>query len=158
MRNSEVSHNIFGPYTRHNTSFWQETSNADLGSSGNTIEANMFVSNEDHLLQLINNASANTVSNNILMALNASASASALSIVNIEVDASSGGTFTGNIYIGGFPDGHTILASEDERADYDPTWFTNNGFGRTNHPEDWTPSGTAPFNGFHNWEPPVLSP
>ncbi len=158
VRNSEVSHNIFGPYTRHNTSFWQETSNPDLGSSGNTIEANMFVSNEDHLLQLINNASGNTLSNNILMALNDSASASALSIVNIEVDASSGGTFSGNIYIGGYPDGHTILASEDERADYDPTWFTNNGFGRTHHPEDWTPSGSAPFNGFHNWQPPVLAP
>ena len=158
VRNSEVSNNIFGPYARHNTSFWQETNYADLGSSGNTIEANLFVGHKSHLLQLINDASSNTITGNILLALNTSASASALSIVNIEVDASSGGAFSANIYIGGFTDGHTILASEDGRADYDPTWFTNNGFGRTHHPEDWAPSPTAPFNGFNGWQPPQLSP
>ena len=158
VRNSLISHNIFGPYARHNTSFWQETNNADLGSSGNTIAENLFVGHEGHLVQLIHNASGNTLDGNIIMALNTSATASSLSIINIEVDASSGGTFVDNIYIGGYPDGHTILSGEDQRADFEQLWFTNNGFGRTHHPEDWTPSGIAPFNGFHNWEPPVLSP
>ncbi len=146
MRNSSVSNNISGPYERHNTSLWQETSNADLGSSGNTIEANLFVGYKGHLLQLINDASANTLTGNILLALNTSASSSGPSIISIEIGASSGGPFSGNSYIGGFTDGHTVRAGEHQRADYDPMWITNTGFGRTNHPEDWTPSGSAPFN------------
>ncbi len=158
VRNSEVSHNIFGPYERHNTSFWQETDNPALGSSNNIIKDNLFVGYREHLLQLVEDADANTVTGNILLALNTTATAAALSIVNIEVGANSGGTFSQNIYIGGYTDGYTILSSEDERNDYDPAWFGNIGFGRINHPEDWTPVGSAPFGLFHGWEPPVISP
>ncbi len=158
MRNSEVSNNIFGPYERHNTSFWQETNNPNLGSSDNIISENLFIGHKGHLLQIIENADSNTVTGNILLALNSTATAAALSIVSIEVDATSDGTFSENMYIGGFTDGHTILATEDERSDYDPDWFGNIGFGRINHPEDWTPNGTAPFGQFRGWLPPVLTP
>ncbi|MEE9453026.1 MAG: hypothetical protein V3V13_01415 [Paracoccaceae bacterium] len=154
VRNSRVVHNIFGPYDRHNTSFWQETDNPNLGSSGNIIEDNLFVGNNSHLLQLVVYATGNTVRNNIFLALNMNGTGASSSINSLEIDGLSSAAFEGNMYIGGYLDGHIVQANEDDRDDYDPDWFTNNGFGRIHHPEDWTPSGTSPYGNFKSWEPP----
>ena len=54
VRRSIIRNNIFGPQTRHNVSFWQETNNPKLGSSDNKIVHNLFITTERHGVQFSN--------------------------------------------------------------------------------------------------------
>ncbi len=152
MRNSKVSNNIFGPYERHNLSFWQETEEAKLGSSNNEFENNLLVGFKSHLLQFKNNSNGNRISGNILMGLNKSGSEVDTSVVAIEVENSSNNTYADNFYFTGLQLGHALEDSEVHSDKLPSDLFRTTSFARVGHPEDWTPK-TGELGG---WKPPQL--
>ncbi len=67
VRRSVVRNNIFGPQTRHNVSFWQETDNPKLGSSDNKILHNLFITTAKHGVKFEANSTRNEFANNVLL-------------------------------------------------------------------------------------------
>ena len=65
VRRSVVRNNIFGPQTRHNVSFWQETDNPKLGSSDNKILHNLFITTGRHGVKFEANSTRNEFANNV---------------------------------------------------------------------------------------------
>ena len=159
VRYSMVTHNIIGLYARHGTSFWQETSNPNLGSSENTIQDNLFIGeNRRHVLQFINNSDRNEIKNNIFLGVSIDGSDVSVnrSTVLLDVDASvADNSYSGNYYISGQFDGYSPNGSEFSLDEFDPGWFTTFPYDRMGSTADWTPTESAPFGGFGGWSPPV---
>ena len=150
-RNLVLRNNIIGPYTRHGTSFWQETEVPQLGSSDNRIEHNLFIGNNNrHVLQTIAYSDRNQIRNNILLGASISGDrvmGSNPDTVLVEVDQATvtSNAFSGNVYIGGRFDGFSPSPGELRLKSFDAGWFNRfppDGMGR---PEDYRPVGNAPF-------------
>ncbi len=68
VRRSIVRNNIFGPDgDRHNTSFWQETDNPELGSADNKILNNLFITTQRHAVQFKADSTRNEFANNVII-------------------------------------------------------------------------------------------
>jgi len=149
-RHSVFRNNIIGPYTRHGTSFWQETDVPQLGSSDNRIEHNLFIGNNNrHVLQTIVYSDRNHIRNNIFMGVDISGGHPEANpdTVLVEVDQATvtGNLFSGNVYIGGRFDGFSPSPGELRLNSFDAGWFNNfpmDGMGRA---EDYRPAENAPF-------------
>ncbi len=130
VRNSIIHNNIIGFYSRHGTSFWQETNNPNLGSSNNIIEHNLFIGNNNsHVLQLINNSGNNNVRNNVLLGLslgNSSATANTNTLL-VEQDntTKTSNTFNSNYYVGGHFENYTPTGSNQQNSQFNTNWFNN---------------------------------
>lgn len=150
VRNAVVRNNIFGPYVRHGTSFWQETDNPRLGSSDNRIEHNLFIgSNRRHVLQSIAHSDRNLVRNNILLGYEQTGSSTRANpdtvLVEIDPDTVLDNLFSGNVYIGGRFSGFSPAKGEQRLNEFDPAWFGNfpaDGMGTAT---GFRPGKTAPF-------------
>jgi hypothetical protein len=148
MRHSVVRNNVFALYAKHNTSFWQETNNPNLGASDNVVEHNLMVGdNADHALQFVANSTRNTVKNNVLVGVIVGKTVTANpSTVLLEVDnTTSDNVYAGNYYIGGTIDGRNAGANETARPDFDAAWFTKFPSALPSVDEDWRPTPSAPF-------------
>lgn len=158
-RKSLVRGNIFGPYTRHNTSFWQETDNPNLGSHSNVLERNLFIGNNNrHLIQFINSSNNNSLRENIFLGLSESGTGANPSTVLVEMDLSthsSQGIIEGNYFIGGQFEGYVPNNDGIHSANFSSDWFEDAPFGDLGEPEDCTPTSSAPFIGFGGWKPMV---
>ena len=150
VRNSVIRNNIIGPYTRHGTSFWQETDNPRLGSSDNRIEHNLFIgSNRRHVLQSIRHSDRNIVRNNIFLGYEQTGSSITANPDTVLVEIDPGtvheNLFSGNIYIGGRFSGFSPAAAEQRLNTFDPAWFSSfpaDGMGTAT---GFRPGKTAPF-------------
>lgn len=150
VRNAVVRNNIFGPYDRHGTSFWQETGNPRLGSSDNRIEHNLFIGfNRRHILQSVAYSDRNQVRNNILLGYRHSGKSLEANpetvLVEIDPDTVHDNRFSGNVYIGGRFSGFTPVSGELRLKKFDPAWFSGfptDGMGTAT---DYRPAETAPF-------------
>lgn len=148
VRNSIVRNNIIGFYERHNTSFWQETDNPELGSSHNIIEHNLFIGNNDrHVLQLINNSTNNTIRNNVLLGLSASGDSVNSATLMIEQDDStqSGNTFEGNYFVGGYFENYTLSGTNQQNNNFILNWFEDFPSSGRGIIKDFKPTLNAPF-------------
>lgn len=153
LRNSYIHHNIFGPYARHNTSFWQETPEARLGSSNNLFQDNLIVGYRSHLLQFINDSNHNRIYGNILLGLNEAGTEVNPSVQVIATDASTrDNQYGNNVYYTGTDLGHKLTSSERRKSSLPSALFTNAPYARIGHPEDWTPTNSTAVS----WQPPVL--
>ncbi len=128
VRNSLIRNNIFALYQRHGTSFWQETTNPKLGSSGNRFYHNLLVgNNEDHVLRFSEHSDANDVKNNVLLAVtdddNGKAALNRFSILVLVDNTVPNNTYAGNLYVGSQFEGYKPNASEFWRQDFSPSWI-----------------------------------
>jgi len=157
VRKSYIRYNIIGFYSRHGTSFWQETSNPELGSYGNKVENNLFIGTTDdrHLLQFIVNSDRNVVTGNILLALNTAGTAANPNAILVEVDSTTLPTlnFSSNYYVKGKYDGYTPNPTEFESDTFNVNWFTNFPTDAMGQQSDYTPTNNAPFSKFGGWLP-----
>ena len=147
VRNAVVRNNIIGPYTRHGTSFWQETDVPQLGSSDNRIEHNLFMGNNSrHVLQTVVYSDRNQVRNNVLLGVSSSGSANPDTVlVDVDRDTVTANLFSGNVYIGGRFDGFSPSPGEQRLKSFNTGWFNHfplDGMGNTT---DYRPEKTAPF-------------
>lgn len=150
VRRSVIRNNIFGPQTRHNASFWQETDNPKLGSSENRILHNLFITtNKRHAVKFSTNASRNIFAGNLVLGVSieggkVGANPGALLM---ETDETSGdNTAQGNVYLGGgIFEGREPGAGETVVKDFQPTWFA--AFPKTSAEafSGFTPQAGAPF-------------
>lgn len=126
LRRSMIRNNIFGPQSRHNASFWQETDNPKLSSSENRILNNLFITTRRHAVKFENNSGRNVFANNIVLGVNiegtkVTANPSALLM---EVDASSvGNVYQSNIYVSGQFEGRTAEPGEISLSEFSQSWF-----------------------------------
>ena len=128
VRNAVVRNNIFGPYGRHGTSFWQETDNPRLGSSDNRIEHNLFIGfNRRHVLQNTRYSDRNLIRNNILLGYRLSGSSVEANpetvLVEIDTDTVHDSRFSGNVYIGGRFSGFSPARGELRLKTFSSDWF-----------------------------------
>lgn len=157
VRNSVFKGNIIGPYARHGTSFWQQTPNPELGSSGNTINNNIFVGYRPHILQFVRHSNNNIIDNNLFISLS-----SKLNVINqtfplLELDeTTSNNVFKRNIYLSGTSIGKTLHKSETKITHFDNGYFTYNYTG--SNPTAWLPSDSFPASGFSLNIPDQLPP
>src|SRR6266545_3852687 len=126
VRYSLIRNNVFAVYELHGVSFWQETDNPQLGSRGNRVLQNLFVTtNGRHALEFINSSTDNTFAQNVLLGV----SLDVVPLANpgallLEVDDSVGGnTYTRNAYVGGALDGREPGQGELRETAIDPDWF-----------------------------------
>ncbi len=150
VRRSVVRNNIFGPQTRHNASFWQETDNPKLGSSENKIMHNLFLTTGRHAVKFENNSKDNEFLNNVLVGVqindgDASANPAAL-LMDVD-DTSAGNAYRGNMYISGTFEGRKPEADETTVEEFSRDWFANFPTGLSHNANDFTPTGDAPFIG-----------
>lgn len=150
VRNSVVRNNIIGFYTRHGTSFWQETDNPRLGSSNNLVEHNLFigVSSRRHVLQFINHSVGNRVRNNLLLGV-ASLSGRMKAnpgVVLLELDRSTRqkNQFEGNVFVGGKFQGYSPGRSNIRLTEFDPEWFIDFPADGKGSIEDFRPAALFP--------------
>ncbi len=145
-RNLVLRNNIIGPYSRHGTSFWQETKVPQLGSSDNRIEHNLFIGNNNrHVLQTIRWSDRNLIRNNILMGVTPSGINPDTILVEVEQDTVTHNLFSGNVYIGGGFDGFSPSPGEQRLKRFSTSWFQHfppDGRGRA---EDYRLTASAPF-------------
>ncbi len=151
VRRSLIRNNIFGPQTRHNVSFWQETDNPKLGSSGNRIVHNLFItkSNRD-AVQFAKTSVGNEFSNNVIVGISVDgrvATANPSSLL-MEVDESAGdNTFRNNFYVAGKLEGRQPGETEVMLPGFDARWFRKFPIDRNHEANDLTPMTGAPFAG-----------
>jgi len=150
VRRSVVRNNIFGPQTRHNVSFWQETDNPKLGSSDNKILHNLFVTTAKHGVKFEANSTRNEFANNLLLGVQTdggkvTANPKALLM---EVDDTAGdNVYRANIYVSGHLEGREPGAEETAREDFSMGWFANFPAALNHDPNGFTPTAEAPFLG-----------
>jgi hypothetical protein len=126
VRRSRIVNNIFAFYTRHGVSFWQETSNPNLGSRENRVHHNLFITvNNRQALQFIEYSTDNDVRNNVLIG-------TLEGVEVLELD----GTVGGNVYADNF----TAVGAMFSRD-----WFTAFPMALDRDPRSLAPSATAPF-------------
>ncbi len=150
VRRSVVRNNIFAIYARHGVSFWQETPNANLGSSDNLVLHNLFVTNQSgrQALQFIESSTRNRVENNLLVAvtLNGTTVSANPNGLLLEVDATvSANTYLHNYYVSGTVNGRTPNAMEHVNAQFMSAWFTGFPTAVANDPLGFKPAAGAPF-------------
>lgn len=147
-RRSIIRNNIFGPQTRHNVAFWQETNNPKLGSRENMVLHNLFITTDRQAVQFINDSTRNTFVNNVLLGieLNGGTATANPSALLMEVDPSvAANVYRGNLYVSGRLDGRTPNAQEFVRADFSTAWYRRFPVTVNHNPNDFTPTATAPF-------------
>ncbi|MGD9785888.1 MAG: hypothetical protein AB7E80_00845 [Hyphomicrobiaceae bacterium] len=149
LRRSIVRNNIFGPQARHNASFWQETGNPKLGSSGNKILHNIFLTTARHAVKFDNHSSGNTFANNIVMGIQVqgrSVRANPAALL-MEIDATSASnTFASNIYLGGGRfEGREPVNGEIVEPEVSPAWFKSFPVTVGDGVEGFAPTASAPF-------------
>lgn len=148
VRRSVIRNNIFGPQTRHNVSFWQQTDNPKLGSSDNKIVHNLFITTERHGVQFVANSTRNAFVNNVLLGIQidggkAMANPSALLM---EADTTVGGNaYSSNLYVSGTLEGRAPNAQEFRRATFSPQWYRRFPVALNHNPNDFKPTEKAPF-------------
>ncbi len=150
VRNAVVRNNIFGPYDRHGTSFWQETDNPRLGSSDNRIEHNLFIGfNRRHVLQNTRYSDRNRIRNNILLGYRRSGNTVEANpetvLVEIDPETVHSSSFSGNVYIGGRFSDFTPAAGELRLKKFDPAWFAAFPADGMGSAAGYRPDKTAPF-------------
>ena len=146
VRRSVVRNNIFGPQTRHNVSFWQETDNPKLGSSDNKVLHNLFVTNGRHGVQFSVNSTRNEFANNVLIGITADGKSANPKALLMEVDETVGdNVYRSNLYIGGYIEGRSAGADETAREDFDPGWFTKFPVVAGDAATGFIPAASAPF-------------
>ncbi|BAO43185.1 right-handed parallel beta-helix repeat-containing protein [Thiolapillus brandeum] len=150
VRNAVVRNNIIGPYTRHGTSFWQETDVPQLGSSDNRIEHNLFIGNNSrHVLQTVAYSDRNQIRNNILLGISVSGDTvkanPATVLVEVDQDTVSNNLFSGNVYIGGHFDGFSPARNEQQLNTFKSQWFNHFPPDGMGSPVVYRPGETAPF-------------
>ncbi len=150
LRRSIVRNNIFGAPARHNVTFWQDTKNANLGSSDNKILHNLFFTTGGHAVKFEKSSTRNEFQNNVLVGVRTDndkllANPSALLM---EVDtSSSGNTYRSNLYSSGQIKGRTLGEAETTRDDYAPGWFEGPLSGAGPKPDNFAPAADAPLLG-----------
>lgn len=150
VRRSIIRNNIFGPQTRHNVSFWQETDNPKLGSSDNKIVHNLFVTTGRHGVKFENNSTRNVFANNVILGVQVKGGAVTAnpSALLMEVDDTVGdNAYRANLYVSGKIEGRDPNDEETTREDFSPDWFTAFPKALNHDPNDLTPTAQAPFLG-----------
>ncbi len=128
VRKSVIRNNIFGPQTRHNVSFWQETENPKLAASDNVIVHNLFFASRRHGVSFTNSAARNLFVNNVILGVklqdnNWLADPEALIM---DVDETSGdNSFASNFYAAGQLVGRAPNETERTLPDVSADWFTS---------------------------------
>ncbi|WP_457666063.1 hypothetical protein [Thiolapillus sp.] len=151
VRNSVFRNNIIGFYSRHGTSFWQETDNPKLGSASNIIEHNLFMGeSSSHVLQFINHSGNNSVRNNVLLAISRSDNSVSVrsNTLLLEQDSTTEGenSIAGNYFAGGYFEGFSPDSTDFTDDSFNPAWFTDFPFaGSTAKAEAFKPVAGAPF-------------
>ncbi len=148
VRRSVVRNNVFGPQVRHNVSFWQETDNPKLGSSGNKIINNLFLTTGAHGVQFNNNSTDNEFANNVLLGINMAGDGATAnpSAVLMEVDDTVGtNVYRSNFYVSGKIEGRTPADQETAREDFSASWFAKFPTALSHDANDFTPTAEAPF-------------
>jgi hypothetical protein len=158
VRRSIVRNNIFGPQVRHNASFWQETDNPKLGSSGNKILNNLFITgNNRHAVQFSINSTGNEFANNVILGVkieggNVTANPAAL-LMEVD-DTVAENVYRDNLYVSGTMEGREPNGEETALDDFSPSWFRKFPTGAAhNDPNDFTPTAEAPFLGTGSLSP-----
>ncbi len=148
VRRSIIRNNIFGPQTRHNVSFWQETDNPGLGSSDNKIVHNLFITTERHGVQFSANSTRNEFANNVLLGVQVNggkATANPAALL-MEVDNTVGGNvYTSNLYVSGQLEGRVPNAQEFVRPGFSALWYRRFPVALNHNPNDFRPTANAPF-------------
>lgn len=150
VRRSVVRNNIFGPQTRHNVTFWQETPNSKLGSSDNKIMHNLFITNGRHGLKFENNSTRNLIANNILLGIQAENGTVQTnpSALLMEVDGTvNDNVYRQNFYVAGKMEGRSPNGDETAQDAFSIGWFTNFPAALNHDANDFRPSADAPFLG-----------
>ena len=152
VRRSVVRNNIFGPQVRHNASFWQETDNPKLGTSGNKILNNLFITaNNRQAVQFKTNSTGNEFANNVILGIKieggtVTANTDALLMEVDETVAEN--VYRDNLYISGKMEGREPADNEIASEDFSPSWFRKFPTGAArNDPNGFTPTAEAPFLG-----------
>jgi hypothetical protein len=147
-RRSVIRNNIFGPQTRHNASFWQETNNPNLGTRENKIVHNLFLTTDRHAVQFVANSSDNEFANNVLVgvAVNDGEITENPTATLMEVDDTvDTNNYRSNIYISGLIEGRTPNETESIREDFSPQWFKAFSVDGSHDPNNLAPTEDAPF-------------
>ncbi len=150
VRRSVIRNNIFGPQTRHNVSFWQETDNPKLGSSDNKILHNLFITTAKHGVKFEVNSTRNLFANNVLLGVSTEGGKAVANpkALLMEVDDTVGdNVYRDNLYVSGYVEGREPGAGEQAREDFSPTWFQSFPTGLNHNPNDYTPTAGAPLLG-----------
>lgn len=149
VRRSIVRNNIFGPQTRHNVSFWQETENPKLGSSDNKVVNNLFITNNNrHGVQFSSQSTRNLFLNNLLLGVQISggkAIANPAALLMEVDDTVAANVYHSNLYVSGFIEGRTPNAQETARASFSALWFTKFPVTFNHNPNAFKPTASAPF-------------
>ena len=151
VRRSIVRNNIFGPQVRHNASFWQETDNPKLGSSGNKILNNLFITGNRHAVQFTINSTGNEFANNLILGVKieggkVTANPEAL-LMEVD-DTVAENVYRDNLYVSGTMEGREPNGEETALDDFSPSWFRKFPTGAAlNDPNGFTPTAEAPFLG-----------
>ena len=156
VRRSIVRNNIFGPQTRHNVSFWQETDNPQLGSSDNKILHNLFVTTAKHAVKFENNSTRNEFANNVILGIKVDGGKAAAnpSALLMEVDGTiADNVYRNNLYVSGKFEGREPNGEETAQAEFSPGWYAKFPVGLNHDPRDFTPTTQAPFLGVGTLSP-----
>ena len=156
VRRSIVRNNVFGPQTRHNVSFWQETDNPKLGSSDNKILHNLFVTTGKHGVQFINHSTRNEFVNNVILGVTVdggkvTANPSAL-LMGVD-DTVGENVYRANLYVSGKIEGRDVGNEETAREDFSPGWYATFPAARNEDANDFKPTVDAPFLGLGKLSP-----
>ena len=148
VRRSVIRNNVFGPQTRHNASFWQETDNPKLGSSENRILNNLFITTGKHAIKFENSSGRNQFAGNIVLGVSidgktVKANPSALLM---ETDATSANNvYRSNVYVSGKFEGRKPDAEEIALPEFSQTWFGAFPTAIGDAVSGFAPLATAPF-------------
>ncbi|MDR4305413.1 right-handed parallel beta-helix repeat-containing protein [Chelatococcus sambhunathii] len=145
LRRSVVRNNVMGFHPRHNASFWQETDNPKLGASDNKILHNLFISTGRHAVQFINHASRNEFANNVVVGVTQDGAPNPSALL-MEVDETSvDNVFRSNFYASGRIEGRSPSPAETVKREFSASWFRKFPKALNHDPNDFAPSGRAPF-------------
>lgn len=147
-RRSVIRNNIFGPQTRHNASFWQETDNPKLAARENKILHNLFLTTDLQAVQFLANSTDNEFANNVLIgvAVNDGEVTENPTATLMEVDdTADANDYRSNMYISGLVEGRTPNESESLREDFSPQWFKAFSVEGSHNPNNLAPTEDAPF-------------
>jgi hypothetical protein len=150
VRRSVVRNNIFGFYTRHGVSFWQETDNPKLGSSDNKIVHNLFITTARHGVKFEASSTRNEFANNVLLGvrINGSTVSANPSALLMEVDGTVGeNIYRQNLYVSGKVEGRRPNDQEVTRGDFSALWFAKFPAALNRDPNDFKPLSGAPLLG-----------
>jgi hypothetical protein len=151
VRLSVIRNNIFGFQPRHGVSFWQETDNPRLGSRGNKVLHNLFVTTGRGAVQFLNHSGENEFSGNLLIGVKISGDRviANRNAILLQVDETvADNTYRGNFYAGGTLVGRKAGDSERSTPQFKPEWFADFPTARFDDPSILRPAAAAPFASF----------